>query len=84
MTYTSESVTGNFPDLKVKFKVEMYVDKQLSDIYNEIDVFSYNYLKRIKNIHLEGKNDNVLNAQLPNAQRAFRDFAYRLIKRKAR
>lgn len=79
MTYTSEGVTGNLPDLKVKFKVEMYVDEQLSDTYNEIYIFSYNQSNQIENIHLEGKNDNVLKTLLPDAQRSFKEFADGLI-----
>lgn len=79
MTYISESITGNLPDLKVKFKVEMYVDEQLSDTYNEVYIFSYNQSNQIRNIHLEGKNDNVLKTLLPDAQRSFREFADGLI-----
>lgn len=81
MTYTSESVTGNLPDLKVKFKVEMYVDEQLSDTYNEVYVFSYNQSGQIQTIYIEGKNDNVLKTLLPEAQRSFREFADGLITR---
>lgn len=81
MTYTAESVTGNLPDLKVKFKVEMYVDEQLSDTYNEVYIFSYDQSNQIENIHLEGKNDNVLKTLLPAAQSSFRDFAKGLVKK---
>ncbi len=79
MTYTAVSITENLPDLKVKFKVEMYVDEQLSDTYNETYIFSYNQSDRIENIHLEGKNDNVLKTLLPEAQRSFREFANGLV-----
>lgn len=80
MTYTKESVTGNFPDLIVKFKVEMYIDEQLSDTYDETYIFSYDQSGQIENIHLGGKNDNVLKTLLPAAQNSFRDFAKGLVK----
>jgi hypothetical protein len=82
MTYTSESVTGNLPELKVKFKVEMYVDEKLSDTYNEVYIFSYGQSNQIENIHFEGKNDSVLKTLLPAAQSSFRDFANGLVKKK--
>jgi hypothetical protein len=81
MTYTSESVTSNLSELKVKFKVEMYVDEKLSDTYNEVYIFSYDQSNQIADIHLEGKKDNVLKTLLPNAQISFRDFANGLVKK---
>jgi uncharacterized protein YcfL len=80
MTYTVENITGNLPDLKVKFKVEMYVDEQLSDTYDEVYIFSYDQSNQIENIHLDGKSDNVLKTLLPAAQSSFRDFAKGLVK----
>jgi hypothetical protein len=34
MTYNTESITGNLPEMKVTFNVDMYVDEKLSDTYN--------------------------------------------------
>ncbi|KQR94393.1 hypothetical protein ASG01_00445 [Chryseobacterium sp. Leaf180] len=84
MTYNAESVTGKLPDLKVKFKVEMYVDEQLNDTYNEVYLFEYNQSNEIENIHLEGKKDNVLKTLMPDAQRSFKEFAEGLIKKNSK
>ncbi|MCS3868584.1 hypothetical protein J3D55_001500 [Chryseobacterium ginsenosidimutans] len=81
MTYVSENITGNLPELKVKFKVEMYVDEKLSDTYNEVYIFSYDQSNQIEDVHLEGKNENVLKTLLPTAQISFRDFAKELVKK---
>ncbi|WDF57191.1 hypothetical protein [Mucilaginibacter sp. KACC 22063] len=40
MTYTPESITGKLPVLIVQFKVEMFVDEELTDTYNELYEFS--------------------------------------------
>lgn len=80
MTYTPESITGNLPDIKVKFKVEMFVDEQLTDTYNEIYVFSYDRSNQIREIHLEQNKDNVLETLMPNAKISFMEFAIQLVK----
>ncbi|WP_051349449.1 hypothetical protein [Chryseobacterium gregarium] len=84
MTYTPESVTGNFPDIQVKFRVEIYIDEQLTDTYDEVYIFSYDNLNQIKNVHPEGKNENVLETLLPSAQKSFRDFGNRLARKKSK
>lgn len=50
MTYTAEDIKKNNSSLLVKFKVEMYVDEQLSDTYNETYLFSYDESNTIKKI----------------------------------
>ncbi|WP_100340629.1 hypothetical protein [Mucilaginibacter auburnensis] len=81
MTYTPESITGKLPVLIVQFKVEMFVDEELTDTYNEVYEFSYNSSKQIEQVHMQGKNDNVLKTLMPNAQRSFRKFAEELLNR---
>lgn len=81
MTYTAEKIERNLPRITVLFKVEMYLDGQLSDTYFETYVFSYDPSGRIRNIRLRGKNDDVLKTGLPNTQRSFRDFADELTKK---
>ena len=81
MTYNAESITGKLPELKVKFKVEMYEDEQLTDSYDEVYLFEYNQSNEIENIRPEGENDNVLETLMPAAQSSFREFAEGLIKK---
>jgi hypothetical protein len=83
MTYTAENILQNgTTSIKVKFKVEMYTDEQLSDTYYETYFFSYSKNKEIEKINLEGKNENILSNLMPNAQDSFREFATEIIKDK--
>ncbi|CAI8890502.1 hypothetical protein [Chryseobacterium sp. IT-36CA2] len=80
MTYTAENIIQNdATSIKVKFKVEMYTDEQLSDTYYETYFFSYNKNKEIEKISIEGKNENVLSNLMPDAQDSFREFAAEII-----
>ncbi len=73
MTYTAENILQNdATSIKVKFKVEMYTDEQLSDSYYENYLFSYNKNKEIEKITIEGKNENILSNLMPDAQDSFR------------
>ncbi|WP_454046470.1 hypothetical protein [Chryseobacterium sp. Marseille-Q8038] len=83
MTYTAENILQNgTTSIKVKFKVEMYTDEQLSDTYYETYFFSYSKNKEIEKISLEGKNENILSNLMPNAQDSFREFATEIIQTK--
>lgn len=83
MTYTAENILQNDANsIKVKFKVEMYTDEQLSDTYYETYFFSYNKNKEIEKISIEGKNENVLSNLMPDAQDSFREFATEIIQNK--
>jgi hypothetical protein len=81
MTYMAEKVIRNLPVITVKFKVEMYLEGQLSDTYYETYVFLYDLSGRIRKVHLKGKNEDVLKTGLPNTQRSFRDFADELMRK---
>lgn len=81
MTYTAEKVQRNFPLVTVTFKVEMFLDGQLSDTYYETYVFSYDPSGRVRDIHLKGKNEDVLKNGLPATQKSFRNFADELMKK---
>ncbi len=81
MTYTAEKVQRNLPRITVTFKVEMFLDEQLSDTYYETYVFSYTPVGRITNIYPKGKSEYVLKNGLPATQKSFRDFADELIKK---
>lgn len=81
MTYTAEKVIYSLPEITVRFKVEMYLEGQLSDTYYETYVFLYDPSGRIGNVHLKGKNEDVLKRGLPNTQRSFMDFTDELMKK---
>ena len=80
MTYTVEQIKNNGSFIKVKFKVEMYVDEALSDTYNEVYIFIYDKSKKINKIELEGKKQNVLETLMPDVQESFRKFGEDLMK----
>jgi hypothetical protein len=80
MTYNTENIINiNHSSKKVKFKVDMYVDEQLSDTYYETYIFSYDGSNKINKIQQEGKNENILETLVPEAQRSFKDFGNGLI-----
>ncbi|GEN78118.1 hypothetical protein CHA01nite_38580 [Chryseobacterium hagamense] len=81
MTYTAEKVQRSLPRITVTFRVEMYLDEQLSDTYYETYVFSYDSAGRIRNIRLKGKSEDVLKNGLPATQKSFEDFADELMKK---
>ncbi|WP_294304179.1 hypothetical protein [uncultured Chryseobacterium sp.] len=81
MRYTAEKVQRNLSRITVIFKVEMYLDEQLSDTYDETYIFTYEPSGRIRDVRLKGKNEDVLKAGLPGTQRSFRDFAGELMKK---
>ncbi|QIY91593.1 hypothetical protein [Chryseobacterium gallinarum] len=82
MTYTLQSIQQNNAIVNVKFKVENYINEELSDTYYEKYNFIYNNLGEIERINLEGKNDNILETLMPDAQECFRSFSKNLIKSK--
>ena len=81
MTYTSGGITRNLPDIKVNFEVQMHVDEELTDTYEEVYIFSYTKLNELSTVHVEGEYDNVLKTLMPDGQRSFRDFGNSLVKK---
>ncbi|UEG51918.1 hypothetical protein LLH06_13200 [Mucilaginibacter daejeonensis] len=79
MTYTPTRVTGALPNITVSFKVDMFMNDQLSDTYTEVYVFAYDPSDHIRTIHLQGKEESVLTTSPPSAQRSFAQFAAELI-----
>jgi hypothetical protein len=80
MNYTAESIQSEAPIIKVKFKVEMYLNEKVSDTYYEVYIFKYDTSNNIIKIQPEGKNENVLENLLPDAQESFKKFSIDLIK----
>jgi hypothetical protein len=81
MTYIAQNISQDQSTLKVKFKVEMYTDEELSDTYYETYIFFYNNGK-IEKINIEGKKENILENLMPDAQDSFRVFAADIIHNK--
>ena len=81
MTYTSVRITRNLPEIKVNFEVQMHVDEELTETYEEVYIFSYNKSNELSTVHVEGENDNVLKSLMPDGQRSFRDFGNSLVKK---
>lgn len=82
MTYTAENISSEIPIIKVKFKIETYIDEKLSDTYYEVYIFKYDNLNNIIKIEAEGKNENFLENLLPDAKESFKKFSIDLIKDK--
>lgn len=82
MTYTAENISSELPRIKVKFKIETYLDEKLSDTYYDVYIFNYDNLNNIIKIESEGKNENILENLLPDAQESFKKFSIDLIKDK--
>ncbi len=78
MTYTAGNFTQNNNTIKVKFKIETHTDGALTDTYNETYIFTYNELKQIQKIELEGQNGNILESLMPDAQETFIGFGNEL------
>ncbi|EJL74233.1 hypothetical protein [Chryseobacterium populi] len=79
MTYSPENIEQLDKSIKVKFNVDMYVDEAVTETYKEIYIFSYGNSGEVEKINLEGKNENVLETLMPDAQESFRDFGNRLL-----
>lgn len=82
MTYTAENISSEASTVKVKFKIEMYLDEKLSDTYYEVYIFKYDNLNNIIKIQPEGKNENLLENLLSDSKESFKKFSIDLIKDK--
>ncbi|CAA7197351.1 hypothetical protein [Chryseobacterium potabilaquae] len=82
MTYTLQILQQDKYTINVKFKVETYIDEELSDTYYEKYNFWYNHFGEIEKINKEGDNDNVLQNLMPDAQIKFKKFSKLLLKNK--
>ena len=78
MNYSSESITQLDSVIKVIFKVEMYVNEQLTDEYDEICMFYYTPSGKVDRIEREG--ENLLESLMPDAKENFLDFGNKLKK----
>lgn len=80
MTYTAEQIIREkYSSIKVKFKVEMYINEVLSDTYNENYLFIYDKFNVIEKILFGDTKRNALETLPTSAQKSFRDFSKELI-----
>lgn len=79
MTYTAEQIIKEKSSIKVKFKVEMYINEVLSDTYEENYLFIYDTFNGISKILFENTKRDALETLPTGAQKSFRDFSKELI-----
>ncbi|WP_316801488.1 hypothetical protein [Pedobacter frigidisoli] len=79
MTYTARDIRQNASLFWVKFRVDMYIDGDLSDTYAEQYSFIYDSSHSIVRV-LDIKDKNVLETMTPGARKSFREFGIDLIK----
>ncbi|MDR7211463.1 hypothetical protein [Flavobacterium piscis] len=73
MTYYEDNVIILETSREVKFKVEMYIDEVLNDTYFETYIFKCNE-EKVSVINLKGKNDNLLESNLPEIRNNFEEY----------
>lgn len=79
MTYSENSIKRISSLLiEVIFKIDMYIDEELSDTYYETYIFTYDKFNKIEKIHLKNSTENILETFLPDSQESFKDVARKL------
>lgn len=81
-TYTAEEVSQEKTSVKVKFKVENYINDKLTETNEEIYHFYYKNTGEIDKIINEETQRNILDEYILDAQESFKEFAASLIKDK--
>lgn len=81
-TYTAKEISQDKTSVKVKFKVENYINDKLTGANEEIYHFYYTNTGEIDKIINEETQRNILDEYIPNAQESFKEFAASLIKDK--
>ncbi|MDN3694831.1 hypothetical protein QWZ06_22535 [Chryseobacterium tructae] len=81
-TYTAEDISQDKASVKVKFKVDNYMNDQLIETTYETYLFYYKNTGKIDKIINEETNQNILDEYIPDAQESFKEFAASIIKDK--
>lgn len=79
MTYTATAIKQSGSSFKVRFKVEMYVNQDLTDTYTENYSFIYDAANHVDQV-LDVKHKNALETLPVGARKSFIDFGKDLIK----
>lgn len=81
-TYTAEDISQDKTSVKVKFKVESYMNDKLIETNDEIYLFYYSNTGEIDKIINEETQKNILDEYILDAKESFKEFAVSLIKDK--
>ncbi|SDJ81197.1 hypothetical protein [Chryseobacterium jejuense] len=81
-TYTAEEISQDKTSVKVKFKVENYINDKLEETNEETYLFYYSNTGEIDKIINQETNKNILDEYILDAQESFKEFAASLIKNK--
>ncbi|MGE8553950.1 MAG: hypothetical protein ACN6OB_08430 [Chryseobacterium jejuense] len=81
-TYTAEEISQDKTSVKVKFKVENYINDKLEVTNEETYLFYYSNTGVIDKIINEETDKNILDEYILDAQESFKEFAASLIKDK--
>lgn len=77
MTYNVKEIRSiNEVSIKVTFEVDMYVDGELTETFDETYLFNYGNKNTIKNMKT---NENIENIFTESAQRSFKEFGTKLM-----
>ncbi|WP_336961360.1 hypothetical protein [Chryseobacterium contaminans] len=81
-TYTAEDISLNKTFVKVKFKVDNYLNDELTETTYETYLFYYSNTGEIVKIINDGNQNNILDNYIPSAQESFKEFAASLVQDK--
>ncbi|WP_347217269.1 hypothetical protein [Chryseobacterium sp.] len=81
-TYTAEDISQDKASVKVKFRVENYLNDKLIETNDETYLFYYRNTGEIDKIINEETHQNILDEYVPDAQESFKEFAVSLIRDK--
>ncbi|AZA92339.1 Uncharacterised protein [Chryseobacterium nakagawai] len=82
VTYTAENISQDKTSVKVKFKVENYINEELTETNDETYFFYYSNTGEIDKIINEETHKNILDEYFLSAQESFKEFAASLIRDK--
>lgn len=80
MTHNVKDIKQINPStIKVTFEVDMYMDEELSETFEENYTFYYDSSDNLKKITREGDKENALEFFIGGAKQSFEEFAMRLV-----
>ncbi|SHL98752.1 hypothetical protein [Chryseobacterium contaminans] len=81
-TYTAEDISQDKTSVKVKFKVDNYLNDELAETTYETYLFYYSNTGEIVKIINDENQNNILDNYIPSAQESFKEFAASLVQDK--
>ncbi|WP_068939973.1 hypothetical protein [Chryseobacterium timonianum] len=81
-TYTAEDISQNKTSVRVKFKVDNYLNDEQAETTYETYIFNYTNTGDVDKIINEETQKNILNDYILSAQESFKEFAASLVKDK--